>query len=122
MLLGDSSVVFFVYYLQTYERSMQKKRFYIIQFMVFQSQMLELYHEGKGDLFFKLWKEYLPPAVRDSDSVAQKLEFYLNIYFAIYPVKYNQPPVSIVSSNVHFLAYICFVCLPVLSLPWSAYH
>ncbi|GFO05722.1 lish domain-containing protein armc9, partial [Plakobranchus ocellatus] len=59
-----------------------------------QSQMLEFYHEGKGDLFFKLWNEYLPPNIKDEDSVSQKLEFYLNIYFAIYPIKYNQPPRS----------------------------
>lgn len=55
-----------------------------------QGQMMEFYHEGKGDLFFKLWKEYLPKDIQDSDQVCQKLEFYLNIHFTIYPIKYNQ--------------------------------
>ena len=59
----------------------------------FQNQMMEFFHEGKGDMFFKLWREYLPPAVQDSDQVAQKLEFYLSIYFTVYPIKYNQPQV-----------------------------
>uniref|UniRef100_A0A0B7BQE6 LisH domain-containing protein ARMC9 n=1 Tax=Arion vulgaris TaxID=1028688 RepID=A0A0B7BQE6_9EUPU len=55
-----------------------------------QNQMLEFLNEGRGDLFFKLWNEYLPKDVKDDDSISQKLNFYLNIYFAVYPVKYNQ--------------------------------
>ncbi|BFZ23969.1 hypothetical protein BsWGS_27008 [Bradybaena similaris] len=59
-----------------------------------QNQMLEFLNEGRGDLFFKLWNEYLPAQVKDEDSVSQKLEFYLQIYFAIYPVKYNQSQIE----------------------------
>lgn len=71
-----------------------------------QSQMLEFYHEGKGDLFFKLWNEYLPPNIRDEDSVSQKLEFYLNIYFAIYPIRYNQPPKEAEDAMNNFKKFI----------------
>ncbi|RUS90213.1 hypothetical protein EGW08_001994 [Elysia chlorotica] len=71
-----------------------------------QSQIMEFYHEGKGDLFFKLWNDYLPPNVKDEDSVAQKLEFYLNIYFAVYPIRYNQPPVSAEEAMNNFKKFI----------------
>ncbi|KAH9490004.1 LisH domain-containing protein armc9 [Bulinus truncatus] len=54
-----------------------------------QTQMLEFFHEGKNDMFFNLWRSSMPPVEKDSDSVFQKLEFYLNIYFAVYPFKYN---------------------------------
>lgn len=54
---------------------------------------MEFFHEGRSDFFFNLWQDHLPQALRDTDSVAQKLEFYLNIYFAAYPIKYNQPQV-----------------------------
>ncbi|XP_005104437.1 lisH domain-containing protein ARMC9 [Aplysia californica] len=74
--------------------------------MLVQNQMMEFYHEGKGDLFLKLWNEYLPTSVRDSDSVAQKLEFYVNIYFAIYPVKYSQPPPATEEAMGNFKKFI----------------
>ncbi|KAK7477929.1 hypothetical protein BaRGS_00030838 [Batillaria attramentaria] len=44
--------------------------------------------------------------VQDSDSVAQKLEFYLNIYFAVYPVKYNQPQGEAEASMSNFKKFI----------------
>lgn len=74
--------------------------------VVAQNQMLEFFHEGKGDLFFKLWHDYLPSTVQDTDSVAQKLEFYLNIYFAIYPVRYNQPQSEAEAPMTRFKKFI----------------
>lgn len=56
--------------------------------------MLELFHNGKRKKFFDLWSDQLPKTVKDTDSVAQKLEFYLNIYFAIYPIKFGKGQVS----------------------------
>lgn len=49
--------------------------------------MLDFYHEGKRTEYFDLWTEYLPENIRNNDTVAEKLEFYLNIFFAIYPIK-----------------------------------
>ena len=49
--------------------------------------MLKQFHLGKSLEFFQLWNEYLPESVRLEDIVAQKLEFYLHIYFAIHPLK-----------------------------------
>lgn len=34
--------------------------------------------------------EHLPENIRNDDAVAQKLEFYLNVHFAIYPLKHGQ--------------------------------
>ncbi|XP_052213977.1 lisH domain-containing protein ARMC9-like isoform X2 [Dreissena polymorpha] len=53
-----------------------------------QNEMLEAFHNGKRQKFFDLWSKTLPRPLLDSDSVAQKIEFYLNIYFAVYPIKF----------------------------------
>ena len=33
-----------------------------------------------------MWENFVPPLVRRSDRSAQKLEFYLQIYFSIFPL------------------------------------
>ena len=40
-------------------------------------------------MFFDLWEEHVPSSIRDGDPVAQKLEFYLHIHFAIYLLKHS---------------------------------
>ncbi|KAK2175425.1 hypothetical protein NP493_733g00009 [Ridgeia piscesae] len=52
-----------------------------------QNDMLKQFHLGRSREFFQLWNEYIPDSVRSDDIVAQKLEFYLHIYFAIHPLK-----------------------------------
>ena len=56
----------------------------------FQTRLLQLFHEGKRHEFLVLWNQTVPDAVRTEEAAAQKLEFYLNIYFAIYPLKYDK--------------------------------
>ena len=51
--------------------------------------MMECFTLGLRDDFFSQWVENIPEKIRNEDSVAQKLEFYVHIYFAIYPMKYN---------------------------------
>ena len=46
--------------------------------------------DGDGKSFFRVWNRNLPENIRNNDSVAQKLEFYVNIFFAIYPLKYSK--------------------------------
>ena len=41
-----------------------------------------------------LWANFVPPLLRRTDRSAQKLEFYLNIYFAIYPTHPANPSPS----------------------------
>lgn len=55
-----------------------------------QNEIMEAFHNGKGKKCFDLWQANLPKSLRDTDQVAQKLEFYLNIYFAIYPLKFGK--------------------------------
>ena len=56
-----------------------------------QSEMFNYFERGMFAEFFAMWEKHLPEKIRNSDSVAQKLEFYLNIFFAIYPITHNQP-------------------------------
>ncbi|KAL8583522.1 hypothetical protein ACOMHN_054838 [Nucella lapillus] len=94
-----------------------------------QSQMMEFFHEGKGDMFFKLWREYLPRNIQDGDQVAQKLEFYLNVFFAVYPIKYNQSQPEIEEAMTGFRKFIetrgsklsqTTECLSYYALPYVA--
>ncbi|XP_078616903.1 lisH domain-containing protein ARMC9-like isoform X1 [Branchiostoma floridae x Branchiostoma japonicum] len=55
-----------------------------------QREFLTLFDHGERCDFFVLWDQHIPSYVRKDDSVSQKLEFYLHIYFAIYPIKYGQ--------------------------------
>ena len=55
-----------------------------------QKEMLQLFDTGKRREMLDLWVQYVPEKIRNEDSVAQKLEFYLHIYFAIYPLKFGE--------------------------------
>jgi hypothetical protein len=41
---------------------------------------------GDHSEFVAMWENFVPPLVRRSDRSAQKLEFYLQIYFSIFPL------------------------------------
>ncbi|XP_063714114.1 lisH domain-containing protein ARMC9-like isoform X2 [Symsagittifera roscoffensis] len=56
-----------------------------------QRDLLSLFHSGSRREFFLLWNESLPQVTREKDQLCQKLEFYLQIYFAIYYYKYPTP-------------------------------
>ena len=48
-----------------------------------------MFKVGSRKEFFLLWDSNIPESVKSNDPVCKKLEFYLNIYFAIYPIKYQ---------------------------------
>ncbi|XP_063965365.1 lisH domain-containing protein ARMC9-like isoform X3 [Lytechinus pictus] len=54
-----------------------------------QSDLLALFKTGARYEFFAIWDDNIPEQVRSNDPVCKKLEFYLNIYFAIFPIKYQ---------------------------------
>uniref|UniRef100_A0A1I8H2E9 LisH domain-containing protein ARMC9 n=1 Tax=Macrostomum lignano TaxID=282301 RepID=A0A1I8H2E9_9PLAT len=54
-----------------------------------QKTMLRHFHKGEREAFFQLWEQQLSHKLRQVDSVAQKLEFYLHIYFATYSVRHE---------------------------------
>ena len=53
--------------------------------------MLRALDHGERDEVLKLWDNFVPPLVRRSEKNAQKLEFYLNIFFAIFPLHPTNP-------------------------------
>lgn len=50
--------------------------------------MLQAFSVGNRRNFFTLWKEHIETNVPEEDLIAKKLEFYVHIYFAIFPLKY----------------------------------
>ncbi|XP_026067880.1 lisH domain-containing protein ARMC9-like isoform X1 [Carassius auratus] len=49
--------------------------------------LLSSFNDGDYKVFSELWAKNIPAEIRDFDPVAQKLEFYLQIHFTIYPLK-----------------------------------
>ncbi|KAM8790685.1 lisH domain-containing protein ARMC9 [Rhynchonycteris naso] len=56
--------------------------------LIIQKDLTAAFDTGDQKAFFRLWGEHIPSSIRDGDSLAQKLEFYLHIHFAIYPLKH----------------------------------
>nr|XP_024646070.1 lisH domain-containing protein ARMC9 isoform X4 [Macaca nemestrina] len=57
--------------------------------LTIQKDLVAAFDDGDQKVFFSLWEEHIPSSVRDGDSFAQKLEFYLHIHFAIYLLKHS---------------------------------
>ena len=47
--------------------------------------MGQAFNTGNRDNFFQLWNRYVPIMIRQEDLICQKLEFYLQIYFSVFP-------------------------------------
>ncbi|XP_059559491.1 lisH domain-containing protein ARMC9 isoform X3 [Myotis daubentonii] len=54
---------------------------------IIQKDLIAAFDNGAQKVFFDLWEEHIPSSIRDGDSFAQRLEFYLHIHFAIYLLK-----------------------------------
>ncbi|KAG1671387.1 hypothetical protein FOA52_011884 [Chlamydomonas sp. UWO 241] len=48
--------------------------------------MLRYFDEGKRDAFFTAWQQFVPASAVSFDLLTLKLEFYLSVYFSVYPV------------------------------------
>jgi hypothetical protein len=46
---------------------------------------MRCFEDGLRDEFFRLYERYMPQQFRESDLAAQKIEFWLNVYFAVFP-------------------------------------
>ncbi|ORY46927.1 hypothetical protein BCR33DRAFT_715327 [Rhizoclosmatium globosum] len=44
------------------------------------------FHDGDRKEFFKLWDQHFPPKIVKTDPLYQKIEFQVNIYFAVFPI------------------------------------
>ncbi|XP_018612859.1 lisH domain-containing protein ARMC9 isoform X3 [Scleropages formosus] len=54
-----------------------------------QKNLLKSFENGDATVFFELWIEHIPSDIRDGDPDAQKLEMYLQIHFATFPLKHS---------------------------------
>uniref|UniRef100_A0A8C3G5E8 LisH domain-containing protein ARMC9 n=1 Tax=Cyclopterus lumpus TaxID=8103 RepID=A0A8C3G5E8_CYCLU len=52
-----------------------------------QKDLLSSFDDGDHKVFFELWTENIPSEIKDTDTEAQSLEFYLHIHFTIYPLR-----------------------------------
>lgn len=50
-----------------------------------QADMQRLFNQGAFMEFFQLWDEHLAEEIKQN-TASQKLEFKLNVYFAVYPL------------------------------------
>ncbi|XP_056421533.1 lisH domain-containing protein ARMC9 isoform X2 [Hyla sarda] len=57
--------------------------------LLIQKDLLTAFEDGDRKTFFEIWTENVSLETRSNDPLAQKLEFYLNIHFAIFPLKRN---------------------------------
>nr|XP_023498310.1 lisH domain-containing protein ARMC9 isoform X3 [Equus caballus] len=57
--------------------------------LIIQRDLVAAFDSGDQKVFFDLWEEHIPSSIRAGDSLAQKLEFYLHIHFAIYLLKHS---------------------------------
>ncbi|XP_078375388.1 lisH domain-containing protein ARMC9-like isoform X3 [Oculina patagonica] len=72
-----------------------------------QGQLTLAFDDGRCTEFFRMWNEYIPDSVQDTDHVCQKLIFNINIYFALYPLTHgNQNKQELEQSMQVFKAYL----------------
>lgn len=60
---------------------------YIVLPFHLQNDLLCSFDDGDYKVFFELWDDNIPAEIKDSDTDAQSLEFYLQIHFTIYPLR-----------------------------------
>lgn len=51
-----------------------------------EEQMLDFFENGNREVFYEKWNSFVPINIRFEDVNCCKLEFYLQIYFLIYPI------------------------------------
>ncbi|KAG8445016.1 hypothetical protein GDO86_009963 [Hymenochirus boettgeri] len=69
--------------------------------LLIQKDLVNAFEDGTRNVFFELWEKYIPLDTRNTDKVAQKLEFYLQIHFAIFPLKHSVDGIDRTDSEEH---------------------
>ena len=59
-----------------------------------ETNLLKFFNYGRKAEFFKSWKRIIPNHIRLREPPLQKLEFYLQVYFAIYPLLYRDGEIN----------------------------
>lgn len=73
------------------------------------AKMLKALDAGNRDEVMQLWQNFVPPLVRHTETAAKKLEFYLNIFFAVYavhPINARPNPLALPESMRSFKLYL----------------
>nr|XP_039262549.1 lisH domain-containing protein ARMC9-like [Styela clava] len=52
-----------------------------------QNNILLEFDAGQYQPFWKLWEDHVPTDIRTKDYTCQRLEFYIQIHFAVYPIR-----------------------------------
>lgn len=52
-----------------------------------QNNILLEFDAGQYETFWKLWENHVPHDIRTKDYTCQRLEFYIQIHFAVYPIR-----------------------------------
>ena len=73
----------------------KQKNYYKIAFSnITESNLLKFFGMGRKAEFFKSWKRIIPNHIRLREPPLQKLEFYIQVYFAIYPLLYRDSEIN----------------------------
>ena len=73
----------------------KQKNYYKISFSsITETNLLKFFNYGRKNEFFKSWKRIIPNHIRMREPPLQKLEFYLQVYFAIYPILYRDGEIN----------------------------
>ena len=73
----------------------KQKNYYKIAFSsITETNLLKFFNYGRKAEFFKSWKRIIPNHIRLREPPLQKLEFYLQVYFAIYPLLYRDGEIN----------------------------
>ena len=73
----------------------KQKNYYKIAFSnITESNLLKFFGLGRKNEFFKSWKRIIPNHIRLREPPLQKLEFYIQVYFAIYPLLYRDSEIN----------------------------
>ena len=73
----------------------KQKNYYKIAFSnITESNLIKFFGLGRKIEFFKSWKRIIPNHIRLREPPLQKLEFYIQVYFAIYPLLYRDSEIN----------------------------
>eukprot|EP01028_Stygiella_incarcerata_P012156 TRINITY_DN731_c0_g1_i1.p1 TRINITY_DN731_c0_g1~~TRINITY_DN731_c0_g1_i1.p1 ORF type:complete len:985 (-),score=325.54 TRINITY_DN731_c0_g1_i1:253-3099(-) len=96
------------------------------------NDLMEAFDKGDQSLFFTIWEESIPVKTRMESSESQKLLFYSEIYFAIYPFLIGNETLDLDDVPARFRHFKGFLeshgsaliqtpeFLPYYALPWVA--
>ena len=73
----------------------KQKNYYKIAFSnITETNLLKFFNLGRKNEFLKNWRRLIPNHIRIREPPLQKLEFYIQVYFAIYPLLYRDGEIN----------------------------